>query len=220
MSLTYLVPQWFFGFDIALELIFAFVALIVSYYAFKIYQLSGNEESKLLTASFLFIGLSYLTKAMLNILVIGEIKETVRQATVQNLHLLGMLANYSYLFLFTTGLVTFSYMTFKIRSIRTFTLLLATNLLTIFFSMDKTITFSLMTSLLTIYICAHYFLEYTESKKLNNLLLLIAFLFLFFSGVSFVFAENYYINYVIGHLLELASYLLILATLLLTIRKR
>lgn len=223
MALIHLVPNWFLRFDIGLEILFAIVTFVVAYYSYKIYKLSDQEESRILSFAFLSISISYLIKAVVNLLIISDVDDKISNVSFANINTLqnvGAFANSAYIVLFTFGLVLLAYMTFKIRSLRALSLLLATNVFVIFLSQNWILSFYLLSSLLTIYISAHYYLEYIKKNNYKNLALFFAFIFLFFSGIIFIFSKVYYISYVIGHLLELGSYLIILLILISAIRKK
>lgn len=219
MSYLYIVPKWFFGFDIGMEVLFALVAILVAFYAYRIYKLSGQRESRLFANSFLLIAASYIVKAVVNLFILSETNNGTRTLSFQGLTLVGQAGVYLYILLYITGLVTFAYMTFKIDSRRTYTLLLATNLFILIFSVDRGFAFNLMSSLLIFYICGHYFLEFNQKKNYRALVMLVAFGLLVLSGASLILAENYYMGYVLGHVFELGSYLIILGNLFAIIRK-
>lgn len=219
--------EWFFGLTIAFELLFAVAAFAVASYAFRVYYISRHRESKLFTYSFTLISVSYLLKALLNLFVYSELKEKASSFAIEgldkfitNLNKIQITSYYLYILLFTAGLITLAYMTFRVKSWKVYTILIVTNLLAIYLSDDKSmLLFSLLSSLLVLYVCFHYLFEYMSRKNNKTLLLLIAFVAMFFSGLAFVFTKSYYGNYAIGHALELASYILIITSLVLTVRK-
>lgn len=216
----YIVPQWFFGLSIGLELIFGVAAGIVAAYSYKVYRLSGQRESKLFAWSFMAISFSYLIKAMLNLFVLREVKEGLREFTMRDLNAIGSVGLYLHIFLFVTGLMTLTYMSFRIRNTRSYILLVAMGTFMLFFSSNLLVAYNILSSLLILYISFHYYSEYRKNNNHKTLLVLIAFMLLFFAGIGSVAAEDFYANFVIGHILELASYMLIVTSLVLTIRKR
>jgi len=218
MSNIYLVPEWFFGLSIGLEVLFALVSGIVAAYSYRIYLLSYGRNSRLFTIGFSLISLSYILKAFLNLFVLSEVKEGLKALSIDNLNLLGLIGTYAHIILFTTGLVTVAYMTFDIKSWRVYSLMLATNLIVLILSSDEARAFNMLSTLLILYICIHYGVEFKENKRIRTLLLFLSFVLLLFSGVGFIIAENYYLNYVIGHILELGAYVIILISLVLTIK--
>lgn len=218
MTVIYLVPEWFFGFDIALKLVFAAVAFFVALYAYRINYIIKSREIRLWMVSFLLISVSYLVKAYINLFMLSEVKAGLRALTIEGLNTVGLIGTYAHIILFTAGLITLAYITFKVKSVRIYSLMLALSIAVLVLSPNKAMVFNLLSSLLVLYVCVHYALEYWKTKNRKTLLILIAFIALFWSGIGFAFAPNYYFNYVIGHFLEMVSYLLIAVSLLLTRR--
>lgn len=212
---VYLVPQWFFWFGIFLEIIFAIVAAFVSSYAYKIYSLTYQKRSLLLSQGFAFISIAYIIKALLNAFVLSEVRDGFISFSIDKLNLVGLVGAYAHILLFITGLVTLAYMTFNVESRRAYSLILITNFVVLVMSADKGRSFNLLSSILILYICFHCGLEYINNKNGKTLLFFLAFIFLLFSGAGFLIAGNYYLIYVIGHALELAAYILILSGLIL-----
>lgn len=220
MEYIYVVPQWFFGFGIAMQLLFAIVTLLVAFYSFKIYRISRQIESIIFGSGFLSISLSYIIKAIASIFVISEIKEGLLGLKIESINGIGSIGVYAHIILYILGLVTISYVTFKIKSKRAYSLLLFTNIAVILMSGDKATAFNLLSSVLIFYISAHYALEYQKSRNPKTLSILIAFIFLFLSGIEYLFSANIYGNYIISQFVELVAYMLILIGLIATLRRK
>lgn len=222
MAVIYLVPNWFFGLGIALELLFALAAAVVAFYAFKFYKISGQREGKLFSFSFVLISISYLIKAGVNLFVLSDISSGFRALDYDSLNDIGVLGLYAHVILFIAGLALLSYMTLKTKNRRAFLLLLVLAiipLLPVVSGANQALVFNLVSSIFLLYLCTHYFVEYKNNKNHKTLLILCAFLLLFFSGIGFMFANDFYVDFVLGHLLEFISYILIVTGLVLTIRK-
>ncbi len=219
MATLYLVPEWFFGFDIFMQLLFSLATAFVAYYALRLYMLAEQREIRLICSSFLMISFSYLAKALTNWFVVAQIQDQVRALTLENLNAIGLIGIYSYIVLFTSGLVTLAYLTFRIESSRVYSLLLITNIAILMLSENKAFALNALSSLLLLYICIHYFIEYQGNKNPKTFLIFVAFLALLISGIEFIFVSDFYGNYVISHFLELTSYILILASLFIKIKK-
>jgi hypothetical protein len=218
MTHFYYIPEWFFQFSILLEILFAIASGIVAYYAYKVYKVSSQRESGLFTLSFVFISLSYLFKSIINLFVLDELKDQIRTLTVETLGNLSRIGFYSYILLFVLGLTTLAYMTLKKKNIMFYLLLVAINFVVILHAADAVFLFEILTSFILLYLCGHYAYEYKLNGNYKTLLVLIAFIFFLFSGLGFVVAQDYYLNFVVGHLFELAAYILITVSLVLTIK--
>lgn len=220
MANIYLVPKWFFGYDVILELAFAVITLIVGIYAFKIYKLSGQGQSKLFGIAFLFISVSYFIQSFLNFAIISKIDENICAALkINSVNVLNSIGLYAYALFFITGLLTLAYMTLGVKSAKIYSLSIIIIILSLLFTPNELYLFYFLSSVLLAYIFAHYFVNYLNNKKLNTLLVLIAFAFLLFGNIHFIFSVNHSMYYVIGHFLELIAYILILVNLVLVVKK-
>jgi hypothetical protein len=214
------VPHWFFSASIILEILFAFAALFVTIYAHKVALIYGQREIKLMAVGFLLISLSYFSKAFINIFLLNEIKEGVFALSLSSLNNIAASGFYIYLSLYLIGAALLSYITFKTRNINVLLLLLALSGVSLWLSVDKTLVFSIISSLFFCILSIHYGNEYFHNKNKRTLLIFLGFAGLLLSGLGFAGATNYYINFVVSHILELASYILILAGIISPITTR
>jgi hypothetical protein len=227
MGAFYPLPGWFFGYDIILQAAFAIITLLVSAYSFNIYRLTGQRQSKLFGIAFLSIAVSYIAHVIFSLIVLSKLNESICQAlhfiTVSQFNTLGI---YIYLVFFVAGLVTLTYMTLKIKSKTTFSLITIIILLALWFSTNRVYLFYVISTVLLIYICVFYFRNYLRNKRFKTLIVFIAFFLLLLSTVQFLFAAHYNIYlmlkstyYITGHFLELLAYLLILINILMVSKK-
>lgn len=214
MTHIYLIPHWFFGFDIAMEIIFAVIALAVSILAYKMYRLSQDRGIKLLSASFGLIGLSYIIWAISNLSLLAEASEGVLEADLSKMIVWGSIALFAFMFLYTISLSTLAYTTFKTRKGGIYYLLVGLPLIAIAASLNKFATFKIVSIFLLAFIVYHYANECTICKNRKVNLMLGAFVFLLLSNITFLFVLTSYKAYVIGHILELVAYILILFNLI------
>jgi hypothetical protein len=213
----YLVPAWFLGYDIVLQVIFALITLAVGIFALRISKISSQRSVKLFGISFLLISIAYFIKAFLNFMIMSRLNENISLALkVISVNVLNLIALNIHVVLFSIGLITLAYMTFRVKSAKIYTLSLILVLVAIFFAADTLTVYYIISSILLIYIFLHYLINYLNKKKINTLLVMIAFALLLFGNIHFIFSlENSTIYYVIGHFLELSAYTLILINLIL-----
>ena len=220
MADIFLVPQWFYGYDVALELLFALITLAVGLVALKVHRLSNQKTAKLFGHSFLLISASYLFKSVMNFLILPQLKGgecvTCRISDILLYNNIGMIG---YMVLFVAGLGTIAYMTLKIDNWKAHTLLLLVLSLAIVFSINKVYIFYLLSSILLVYILGCYLYNHIKNKQHKAILIIIAFGLLLFGSIHFLFSVNHALFYVIGHMLELVAYALVLLNLLLAMRK-
>jgi len=220
MANVYLVPRWFFGYDVLFELAFAIMTLIVGMYAYKIYKLSNQGQSKFFGLAFIFISISYFIQSFFNLAIVSKLNEGIcRVLKISSINLFNTIGVYVHMVFFMLGLITLTYMTLKVKSRKTYSILCFLIFISLFFSLNKLYLFYILSSFLLIYICVHYLTNYLNNKKAKTLLILIAFLFLLFGSLHFIFSGDHATYYVVGHFLELIAYLLILINLLLVLKK-
>src|SRR3989344_2734487 len=203
MNYSYLIPNWFFGFDIAMEILFAVITFITAVMAFKINSVTKERKIKLFGIAFLLISLSYIVLGGLNFWFVNLVSSGFRQVTIDNVQLIGVVSLYLYMVLFASGLITLAYINCDVKKGKIYYLLFGLGLLVIAASLHKLITFRILSVFLLSFISYHYFEEYLKNKNKKAFWSLIAFSLLFLSCVDFIFSPFYYQAYVIGHLLEL-----------------
>lgn len=221
MAVVHLIPNWFFGYSAILEFAFAAITLIVGIYAYKVYKISEQRQSKLFSFSFLLISLSYFIWAFVNLAIMLEVKESANTILeIKDVSLLNMIGVYSYIILFITGLIVLTYMTLQVKNLKLLALLWAVIIFSIFLNSNLLYMYNLLSTLLLIFIVIHYVINYVKHRQAKTLLVLVAFIFLLFASIHFIISINHSFFYVIGHILSFIAYILILLNLLLVIKKR
>ncbi len=201
-----------------MELLFFIVGGLVSLYSFKIYKLSYQRESKIFGVGFLLISVSYLLRALITLFLFTKLEEGVRGIALDNLNLIGTLGVSIYMALFTIGLITVLYTTFKIKCWQIYSLLVLISLLIFKLCGNKTLSFYAFSTILLFYICIHYAKEYIKYYNGKTALVFIAFTLLLLSTMGPIFS-NTYNAYIISDIMELGAYLLITISLFWTIKK-
>ncbi len=220
MANTYLVPIWFFGYEVSLELIFALITLVLSIYSFRIFRLSEQRQTKFFGLAFAFISASYFLQSFVSLRMIlneniNEVLSLVEISTINNLGLR------LHMMFFLMGLVTLAYMTFKVKSGKTYAFMLILVVAAIMMSSYVVYLFHLLSTILLAYVLTYYLFNYRRKKKRKrrSLLIIIAFAFLLIGSMDFFFSFSTSMYYVIGHMLELVAYLIILINLITVLRK-
>ncbi len=217
---TYLAPYWFFGYGLLLKLAFAIIVLIVSIYAFKVYKISNQKQSRLFGISFLLISLSYFVQALANYAILSKLDQNICVALkIMSVDTLNMIGFYAHIIFFTAGLVTLTYMTLKCDNAKTYALLLTLAITSLIFNPSTVYFFYLLSSILLAFIAVYYFAYFVSKRQPRTLLVLVAFMFLLFGNIHFLFSVNHEIYYLIGLFLELVAYIAILVSLILVVKK-
>ncbi len=221
MVYYYLIPQWFFGLDISLKFLFAFITLIVSFFSYKIYRLSEHRETKLFSASFFLIFLSFLSLALVNSIILSGTKtaEEITSFAIERNAFFLFLGLFIHMAFYIAGLITLVYTQFKIKNGKVYYIMLGLGLLVIFSAYNKVVTFNILSAFLLTFIIYNYINEYVKSGNKKTIMVIIAFIFLLLSSANYSLALEYYQAYLVGHILGLIAYTLIILNLITSIRK-
>ncbi|MGV8172538.1 MAG: hypothetical protein ACP5OA_07655 [Candidatus Woesearchaeota archaeon] len=212
-------PEWFFGYDIALEVIFAIVTLIVSFYAWKIYKVTDERNIRLFSLAFLFISVSYMVQSLLNIIMLTQMEDEVCSLiNLQSIYLLNLFGIYLHAILFLIGLLLLTYIALKIYSLQTFVLLFILVFTSLYVSPYKTLLLYILSTTLLGFISYYYIANYWNNRKSTTLLVAIAMVILFAGYMHFIFATDNQTYYVMGHVFELIAYILVLINLTIILR--
>jgi hypothetical protein len=217
MASNLVALEWFLQYNIALEVVFGSVALMVALFAWRIYKESDQKRLKLFGISFLLISASYFLQAMSNFLAISELEEFINliefvpmSAELQSVVLLESIGVYAHMFMMISGLVILVYMTFRKEKQRILYLLLALSMLSVFMSDNIVYMFYLLSSILSAFVLWYYAENYRRGRRSNVLPVFVAFFFLFLGNVCFIFSCCNIFFYAIGHVFELFAYLFII----------
>ncbi|MFA5797377.1 MAG: hypothetical protein WC916_05055 [Candidatus Woesearchaeota archaeon] len=219
MTNVFIVPKWFFGYDIILELVFALITLFVAIYGFKLYKLCREKQFKYFGLAFSFIALSYFLQSLINFFLLYDLNSKIRSLMhASYIYDLAVIEIFIHIFFFVLGFLLLTYNTFKIDNLRVFYLLFVVVIISIFFSLNKIFMFYLLASVLLFYLVIHYAITYWYNRKPNALIMSIALLLILFSTLHFILAMNQGIYYVIGHIFELIAYLFIAGNLYMIVK--
>ncbi len=203
----------------ALEVIFAVITLLVSFYAWKIFKITEERNVRLFSLAFLFIALSYITQSVLNFIILTRLDDDVCMLiNLRDVYLLNLFGLYMHAILFLIGILLLAYVALKIHSFPTFVLMFFLIFTSLYFTPYKTFMLYLLSTVLLGFIVYYYLVNYWNNRKTTTLLVLISMILLFVAYLHFIFAMNNILYYIIGHILELLAYLIVFITLLIILR--
>jgi len=213
---AYLIQSGFLKFNFGFEILFAIITILVSIFAFRIYELTKKRELKLFSIGFLMFGLSYLVRAAMTFVRIPGCRECMRlrgpvmywQAIVGQAHV----------FFFMLGLVLLIYMTLQIRDRKIMAVLFGV-IVILLFGARQLALFHVLSAFLMIFVVSYYYNNYQKHRKFQTGIVLVAFIFIFLAQISLIFSVHDAGLFMLGRLLELAGYLCILGNLALTLKK-
>ncbi len=221
--LAFGVPSWFSGSSIIIELIFAIVALLVAFYAYKVYRIARQRYTMLFGMAFLSISFAYFIQAILNFLIMKQINSFEVFSTILSPNHcpafpLSILAVGLHIFFMIVGISLLAYVTMKERGQRIYVLLLLLSLIGILFSGYLILTYYLLTSAFLLFITLQHFKHHKRHGSTNTLLVFFGFGLVFLGTLQLAIATVLGLFYIIGHLTVLVGYLFLLASLLRVVR--
>jgi len=223
---AYLISPHFFGYNVAFLIIFAIITLLVSIFAYRIYKLTKQNQLKLFSIAFLAFSIGYILRALVYFLISFRLIDVFRRGRVgrgmmplQGLFTLeGLLGNFHVLFIIA-GLVVLVYMTLKVKNIKIMLLLFGVIAISMIFTPRDLFIFHITSSLLLAFVVLYYYDNYKKHKKFQTMLVLVAFVFLFFGQLALIFSVQSATFFMLGRILELTAYLCILTNLILITKK-
>ncbi|MFA6461553.1 MAG: hypothetical protein WCV90_04745 [Candidatus Woesearchaeota archaeon] len=208
-------------YDVVLELLFGIISLVLSLFAFRVYKRTSQRQTKLFGIAFMFMSLSYFTQSLFNFLIISTAKGAVcKAAYVPIFNWYNFLGVYTHIILMTIGLVVLTYMTLKVQKPMLLWMMLLISLTALFFSEEHFFTvFLILSTIYFIFISIHFVNNYRKNRDRKSLVIALAFLFLLFGSINFIFCDQAELFYLIAHLLALIAYLFILWDFYLVLKK-
>ncbi|MBW2971981.1 hypothetical protein KY359_02995 [Candidatus Woesearchaeota archaeon] len=226
MALYLNSPEWFAGIDSSIEFLSLIVALLVSWYAYKVYRLSGERKYKHFAIAFILAGVAYIFKILSQIiiyekeLVLQRIGPFLVSRTV--LEPVTWLHTYSYT-IFSLLMLFFMLLliivTFRIKDKPTL-ILLTYFIVVLTLASSRAqgllhITLALMAALLVF----HFYTNYDRHKTRQALFVTLAFLGILFSHIVMIFMVYDPKIYVAGEALQLAGFLSLMYAFILVRKK-
>ena len=217
-------PEWFYGTAAVFEFIVMLITLFIAVYSFRIYFIVNDRKYLYFTLAFLFIAASFFIRAVTDYMasthLIGRMPNVVAAvstvATVPQLHSLGYLAH---VFLMFAGFMILVAIFLRIHSVMILSLLFIFIIVLTALSQSKYYAFHITLIVMLIYIVLHLLRNYVSRRKLSPFLVLYSMACLLVAQIffMFVFADKLY--YVIGHIIQMAGFLLLLFSLMLVLRR-
>lgn len=215
MFVNFYGPSWLFGADIAIQLIGAIIALLISIYGYKLYKLSSTKTDLYFSLAFLLLGFSFFIYTFLVPAV--YIYYNYFSAIDPGILLKGShILNFIFIFL-TLGAYTILNLVYsKIKNpnaiFTVFILILALDYF-IYYSRSS-LGLSIISALLTLLIALNVFKSYIIKKNKNTLFVVIAFALMTLANIFFGLGSYLNISFLFGHIAQLLGYSSLLIMLL------
>lgn len=216
MVQLYVVPEWFFGFNIFLELIFFVITILLASFAFRVYRASLQKNLRTFGLVFASIAVSYILLACINLLFLSTFHPATRALSLDEITDLKNVAIGLYVVFFIIGFSGLFHATHKTPTRKMFLLVDIIAFLGVYLSTNKALFLYSMSSIFLAFTVYHYLKQYTKNKNKNELAVLLGMTFLLTSQLGLAAQSvSYHPNlYVVSNILELIGYSCILISLL------
>ncbi|MFW5977581.1 MAG: hypothetical protein ACOCQQ_03650 [Candidatus Nanoarchaeia archaeon] len=208
---TCTLPQWFLGFQIIFQLLFAGVTFFIGYYAYRLYRVARQQSLGFFSLAFAGISLGYLVQTIFNVFFWGGLKtqhifnsfsQTISSSTqisvfVVLFHMLAMI----------TGLVMLAFVTLRRKDLFLFSFLLTMTLVTLMVAHHIHHAFFIITGLLLLFITLQHLTRYTRKPSRVSLYVTLGFSLLFLGQLGLGLSSFTSALYVWGHVVTFVGYL-------------
>ncbi|MFW5852910.1 MAG: hypothetical protein ACOCUR_02675, partial [Nanoarchaeota archaeon] len=203
-----------------------FVALLLSFMAYKIYKLMRESNFFYFSLSFFLIALSYIIKIFTDLFVYGNLgKEMVPWIDIvlyqlSALEFVGIFGNLAHRFFLLQGFLVLLIIFLEIKDRRVMFLFMYFIFIISAFSVWSFLLFQTTLTVFAGTVCVYYIFHYIEHKKRILLYSLVGFSFVFLAQFSFMFTFFYERQmFVLGHIFQAVGFLLLFVTYLLVFRR-
>ncbi|RMF54442.1 hypothetical protein D6745_05290 [Candidatus Woesearchaeota archaeon] len=212
-------PRWFYGKDIAIDLISIFVLSLIAFFSIKYYRLNRkNKKYIFLASSFIMMALSFMFKIITNFTIyyhvletkqIGFVRLTYFSTQPSNILFFAGFLGYRILMLLGLYMLCSIYIKqSKANIILTAYLILALS----YFSRSAYYIFHLTALILLVIITSKYLENYKKTKHSTNKWLFYSFATITASNIIFIFVKISAVLYVIAEIVQLIGYVGLLIT--------
>ena len=212
-------PVWFYGKDLIIDLVSAFVLSLIALFSVRYYKINKKNKNYLyLASSFFVIALSFLFKTLTNFTVYYKSLETrifgnyiLTYPTIKISNILVVVGFLIYILLTLIGLYIL-YSLHQKQSKSNIFLIIFFILLTTYFSESEYFIFHITALALLFFITMQYYNTYKKNKQHTSKLVTASFAIIGISQIFSIFVYYNTIYYVIAELVQLVGYTMLLTT--------
>ncbi|MBN2052359.1 hypothetical protein JW756_02550 [Candidatus Woesearchaeota archaeon] len=219
-------PPWFYGKDIAIDVLSAIVVLLIGVFSFRNFCLDKkNKRHFFLGAAFVMLGLSFIVKILTNVLT----RDTSWLAKQFWVSILGNQIVRSYTLIPALGFFLFALLTLfgfyiiyalssKDELSMNYVIIAYFILISTYFTRFTYFVVYLTAFIFLLAIARRYFLAYKKNKYKNTLFLCISFAIITISQFVFIFTSSNPAIYALAELIQFIGYLFLLYTFVMVLR--
>ncbi len=217
-------PKWFYGKDIAIDIIGIVILFLIAFFSLKYYRLSKNKNYLFLSASFFMISLSYFFKIITNFTIYYQVLQTKRfifgtitYTAVESSDILFVVGFLLYRLLILLGFF-FLYSIYEKPS--KFAMIFIAYLLIVstYFTNSAYFMFHITALILLSFISYTFYRNCRKNKQKTSMLLFFGFLVITVSHLMSTFVIINPWIYVAAEITQLAGYLMLLIMFIMVLR--
>ncbi|MDP7116392.1 MAG: hypothetical protein QF915_05005 [Candidatus Woesearchaeota archaeon] len=212
-------PQWFYGYDAAIDIVSVIVLGLLAFYAYKIFSFTGRKRDKYFALSFLSIALAFLSKVAMNLVIyypkINKVAYDAVNLTVQytgQSRLAYVVGFLFYRFLVLLGLYGLYYVVTKNKNRYDIAIAMGLSTIIILFSSSQYFVFHVASAIISAGIVYNYLWYNRKQESKERLRVGWAFAAIFFSQLVFILTIFHDYFYVAGQLIQLVGFLILAYT--------
>ncbi len=211
-------PKWFWGKDIFIDSISAFVLILIAVFVTRYYRINKSRNYLYFAISFYIIALSFLSKILINFTiyyqilhtqVIGSIQYT--QTILRSSEILAISGLFFYRLL-TLGGLFILYSIYEKQSKANILLMAFFIITSVFLSKEEYYIFYVLSFIFLGIISNRYYQNYKKNKKKETAMLAASFAVITLSQVPFILVSFTKHLYVVGEAMQLIGYIILLVT--------
>jgi hypothetical protein len=217
-------PQWFYGKDIAIDLVSIFVLLLVAYFSINYYKIKKNKNYLYLASSFGTIAIAFIFKILMNFKIYYHAIETKKigfltltYRTVESSDTLFFLGFLLFQILTLLGLYML-YSLYHKQSKSNHLLIIALIIGLTYFSYSTYYIFHMASFMILTLILIQYLNNYIDKRYSSTIMMTISLGAITFSQVLFMLIGLNTTLYVAAEITQLFGYTGILATLIMVLK--
>ena len=225
IQLAYNNPHWFYGKDLVIDIISAFVPLLIAFFSLRYYKIEKKNKNYLyLAISFLLIALSFFFKILTNFSIEYNLLEvrnfgfmTVVHNYVKTSDILFVVGYLIYRALNLLGLYTL-YSIYQEQPKSNIFLIVFLIAISTYFSQSSYYMFHLTALILLSLITLQYYHNYKKNRQFSAKMLTTSFAIIGASQIFFMFVHLNQVIYVAAEIIQLMGYLLLLTAFVKVLR--
>ncbi len=209
----------FYTVDLAFGVVSTFVAFFIAGYALRSHLLTKDRTSLFFSSTFFLIAFGLLSRVLFDYLVKFELTYNPRLLALQGMTSLQALLLTLSVFLMTSGYAFLIALFFKITSKRVIALLITLVALLVVTTSNSYLTAHVIPAVLLFFVLLHTTDNFLRRKTRNTFLVCASFIILFASELLFLLIIQSISFHFIGSTLRVLAYLLLLANMLLVLKR-